>query len=225
MTTFECNIVAPMPELTASFDQYIDYSEYHLLAANNAMVEAEKIEIRFALTKKADELKNHMAYVSSCVMCCVAALESKINERVFLHKNNIDKIQINIDPIAQKIFPKLKIVKLSQHILDITSVSTKYDILWHLSNKCYLPNSPFKENLEYLANLRNSLTHYTPEWRSESKQHKKLQNSRKNKFTLNPFYPDGKETFFPFSLMSASCAKWALQTCQEALQRLPNLNG
>jgi len=220
MTNFEINCVLPQYTGGIVVDQYVEFTEYHLLAAHNAYKSAVDIEEKGI---QPDEVKIHMAHVSVCIMCCVATLESKINHFVFSNKVAIDKSQINIDPVVLKKYARLKKGYLSDHISNITSAFIGYDILWYLSHKCFLPENQFKEDLSYLVLIRNSLTHFTPELRSKRVRHLDLQNNRKDKFTLNPSYPDKEYILFPYSFMSVSCAKWAIRTCEEALHSFPSM--
>lgn len=65
------------------------------------------------------------------------------------------------------------------------------------------------DNLFY---LRNSLVHFTPEWRSKQERHKRIEDRlRSYGFTPNPFAVSG-DPFFPKCVLGADCACWAVRT-------------
>ncbi len=211
------NNVLPLFTLAAHGKSRANFTEYHLLAAQNAYESALKVENSIKETNSADELKTYIAHVSTCVMCSVAALESKINEYTIDNKDRIDKLTIT------KQYRNSLNCTTSNQILNDTCIVDKYERLWLLACNCELPENKLKQDIGYLAKLRNALTHFTPEWTGELNKHAKLEKALNNRFPTSPFYPDPACLFFPYRCLSAGCAEWSIRTSQDALRLFPCL--
>jgi hypothetical protein len=188
-------------------------SPFHLVAAKNACALAVDIQRKYKGEQPSKEDRDlYVAMSSTTVMCSVAALESRINEYIIDNKKQIDNAPEITDP---KIIAKYKLKKgisMSEQLLEQTNLLCKCDIIWFIKKGTILPYSPLRENIWYLTELRNALTHFTPEWDDELARHAKLKTSKKNRFMLSPFYAPEGLLFFPYQCMCASCAEWAVKS-------------
>ena len=62
-----------------------------------------------------------------------------------------------------------------------------------------------------LRRLRNALVHYKPEWDTELKEHRNLEDRLDGRFPLNP-YAHSNYAFFPKKCLGHGCAAWAVET-------------
>jgi hypothetical protein len=64
--------------------------------------------------------------------------------------------------------------------------------------------------VDSLIALRNALVHYKPEWDTEQKKHKEIEDRLiKSRFALNPF-AGPNDAFFPKKCLGHGCAEWAV---------------
>jgi len=217
MNKISGNIVLPSPQLTFFATSRANFTQYHLLAAQNAAFTANEIENKYKSESPSQkELDLYLSQVSTAIICSVAALESNINEYLVDHEKHIDKVPLNFGP---KVIKKYKFgkTKLPKQLLESTNIIFKYDIIWLIKKNCLLPENKLKQDIRYLTRLRNALTHFTPEWGNALSKHIDLEKARKNRFTPNRFYPpDG--LFFPYRCLSASCALWSCRVTNEFIE-------
>ncbi len=217
MNKISGNIVLPSFKSTAFVKGRANFSQYHLLAAQNAALMATKIENKYkSESPSQEELDLYLSLVSTTIICSVAALESNINEYLVDHETHIDKEPVNFDP---KVIEKCKLgeTKLSKQLLESTNIICKYDIIWLIKKGCLVPENKLKQDIRYLTRLRNALTHFTPEWDNALSKHIDLEQHRKNRFTINRFYPPGS-LFFPYRCLSASCGSWSFKVSKEFIE-------
>lgn len=206
------------------------FTKYHLFAAQNAASTASGIENKYKpAVPFQNDLDLHLSQVSTAIICSVAALESNINEYIIDHEEHIDKAPVISEPKVLKKYERyfmkydkalqkyvINNKELSKVLLQNTDLIFKYDIVWFIKKNDLLPENKHKQDIRYLTELRNALTHFTPEWSNALSKHIDLEKDRKNRFTLNPFYAQGS-LFFPYRCLSASCAMWSCKVSNEFL--------
>ncbi len=212
------------------------FAKYHLLAAQDAACTANVIENKYkSAVPPQNDLDLYFSQISTAIICSVAALESNINEYIIDHKEHIDKAPViseseilkkynryfmKYDKVLQKYVLNNK--ELSKVLLKNTDLIFKYDIVWFIKKNDLLPENTLTQDIRYLTELRNALTHFTPEWSDALLKHVDLEKDRKNRFTLNPFYAQGS-LFFPYRCLSASCAMWSCKVSNEFLALFKSL--
>lgn len=222
MNEISVNIVLPALQSTAFGKSRANFTQYHLLAAQNAALIATEIENKYKSESPSQEERDlYLSQVSTAITCSVAALESNINEYLVDHERHIDKAAVNFDPRVIKKY-KFRKTRLSKQLLENTNIIFKYDIIGLIKKNCLPPENKLKQDIRYLTRLRNALTHFTPEWDNALSRHIDLKKDRKNRFTLNPFYAPGG-LFFPYRCLSASCALWSCKVSNEFIELFKSL--
>lgn len=165
-----------------------------------------------------DVINSYMSYVSSVIICSVAALESMINQFMV---DNSNKLNISPHKDDDSIFKKFKRLNKKENILRqlhaIPNVMLKYDVVFFLLKKKFITHNKLKEDIGYLVDIRNALVHFTPEWDNALGKHGCLEKSRKNRFTDSGFH-DSKTLFFPYRCLSGSCASWSHETAASFIE-------
>ncbi len=208
------NFVLPPFQSTGYGKSRANFTQYHLLAAQNAGLVATEIENKYkSQSPSQEDLNLYLSQVSTAIICSVAALESNINEYLIDHEKHIDKAPAISDPRLLKKYTFNK-SKLSSQLRQSTNIIFKYDLIWFITKNDLLAENDIKRNIRYLTRLRNALTHFTPEWDNNLLKHVKLEKNRQNRFTLSPFYAPGC-LFFPYRCLSASCAIWSYKVSNE----------
>lgn len=217
MSKISINAVEPCESVSLTGKQRANFTPYHLHAAENAALTASEIENTYkSINPPQKDLNLYLLQVSTAIICSVAALESNINEYLIDHEQHIDKVLVIADSKVLKEYTFNK-NRLSHQFLQSTSIIFKYDIIWFIKKNSLLPENKLKEDIRYLARLRNALTHFTPEWDNALSRHVNLEKCVKNRFALNPFYPP-KALFFPYRCLSASCAIWSCKVSNEFIE-------
>ena len=213
--TGSINITLPPLEFNATLKSRANFSHYHLNSAKLSFYAADKIEQEYKNQKDIPPniLNDYMSYVSTSIICSVAALESKINECIVDRKAQLSKIFIPKSSIIFKKYKNLNPKKVViEQINSISNALVKCDIVaFLLQNKLLSTDSLFKK-IKYLIDMRNSLIHFTPEWDNALIKHKNLKDKYQKQFSddfiLSPFFNEDA-LFIPYCCLSASCAKWA----------------
>ena len=78
----------------------------------------------------------------------------------------------------------------------------------------YDENSDLLLNIRLLVRLRNSLTHYKPEWDDELQAHMKLEDCLRGRFEIS-YFSSTNEPFMPNRCIGAGCANWAVSVSIE----------
>ena len=217
MNKISGNIVLPSLQSTGFAKSRANFTQYHLLAAQNAAFTANEIENKYKSGGPSQkDLDFYLSQVSTAIICSVAALESNINEYLIDHEKHIDKAPAISDPKLLKKYTFNK-NKLSSQLRQSTNIIFKYDLIWFITKNDLLAENDIKRNIRYLTRLRNGLTHFTPEWDNNLLKHVKLEKNRQNRFTLSPFYAPGG-LFFPYRCLSASCAMWSCKVSNEFIE-------
>ena len=71
-------------------------------------------------------------------------------------------------------------------------------------------NRPYQD-VAAMIDLRNSLTHFKPEWEDEADRHQKLSERLRGRFTPSPFLSDA--LIFPRRWATYGATKWAVESC------------
>ncbi len=211
------NFALPLLRSTGYGKSRANFTQYHLLAAQNAGLVATEIENKYrSQSPSQEDLNLYLSQVSTAIICSVAALESNVNEFLIDHEKQIDRAPATSDPRLLKKYT-FNEGKLSNQLLQSTNIIFKYDLTWFITKNDILAENDIKRNIRYLTRLRNALTHFTPEWDDNLLKHVKLEKNRQSRFTLSPFYDPGG-LFFPYRCLSASCAIWSFNVSKEFIE-------
>jgi len=165
-----------------------------------------------------DIIDTYMSYVSSAIICSVAALESMVNQFMV---DGCKKLSLSPHNDDVRIFKKFKRLKKKENLLKqlhaIPNVMLKYDVVFFLLKEKFITHNKLKEDAGYLVDIRNALVHFTPEWDNDLNKHELIEKSRKNRFTDSRFYGN-KTLFFPYRCLSGSCASWGLETASSFIE-------
>jgi len=211
------NAVEPCDSPSITVKQRANFTPYHLFAAKNAAQTASEIENAYkSIDPPRKKLDLYLSQVSTAVICSVAALESNVNEYIIDHEKYINEVPAISDPRLLKKYT-FNENELSSQLLQSTNIIFKYDIICFIKNNSFLPENKLKQDIRYLARLRNALVHFTPEWDNALSRHIDLEKDRKNRFAPNPFYDPGS-LFLPYRGLSASCALWSCKVSNEFME-------
>jgi len=148
----------------------------------------------------------HRGYVAGAVFSAVASLEATINE-LFIDAQHGDP---NTFKGADPEFAPLLAERWE--VVERWSILRKYQLALTLAKKQEFgrEGSPYEE-VDGLIDLRNALVHYKPEWDTDQKKHKELEDRLKSRFALNPF-AGPNDAFFPKKCLGHGCAEWAVKS-------------
>lgn len=157
-----------------------------------------------------DFWNHHRAYVVGTIMTSVASVEANINEfyldavdnhlGAILNRNQQSLLAELWRPIEGK-----RVRTLEKYQIALAAIcATKFDI-----------SRPPYQDVSLLIDLRNMLVHFKPEWDNALKEHKKIEDKLRGKFSLNPFWLEGDNPFFPFKCLSHGCANWAVRSSMD----------
>jgi hypothetical protein len=148
----------------------------------------------------------HRGYVTGAVFSAVASLEATVNELYIDAQDANSPTFQGVDPIV----PKL----LAEYWEEIESASIlrKYQSALILARKWKFDQgtSPYQE-VDSLIQLRNALVHYKPEWDTDLREHRKIENRLKGRFAENSFVGPN-DAFFPKKCLGHGCAEWAVKS-------------
>ena len=148
----------------------------------------------------------HRGYVTGAVFSAVASLEATVNELYIDAQDANSPTFQGVDPIV----PKL----LAEYWEEIESASIlrKYQSALILARKSKFDQgtSPYQE-VDSLIQLRNALVHYKPEWDTDLREHRKIENRLKGRFAENSFVGPN-DAFFPKKCLGHGCAEWAVKS-------------
>ena len=214
------SIEETLPAITAELcgKSHANLAHIHLNSAKIFTDLALAIDQHYKNSAPQDVINSYMSYVSSVIICSVAALESTINQFMV---DNSNKLNISPHKDDDSIFKKFKRLNKKENILRqlhaIPNVMLKYDVVFFLLKKKFITHNKLKEDVGYLVYVRNALVHFTPEWDNALGKHGCLEKSRKNRFTDSSFY-DSKALFFPYRCLNGSCASWGHETAASFIE-------
>jgi hypothetical protein len=149
----------------------------------------------------------HRAYVTGAVLSAVASLEATINE-LFIDAQNPGS------PTFEGADPRIPGLLAEESWEEIEGKSTlcKYQKALTLVKKQEFDRgAPAYQDADALIQLRNALVHYKPEWNTEQKKHRKIEDRLKGRFAPNPF-TGPNDVFFPNKCLGYGCAEWAVNS-------------
>lgn len=218
--TASINAISPSSQGNMTAKQHSNFDYIHLNSARIFVDLALAIDNDPLYKDSApqDVIDSYMSYVSSVIICSVAALESMINQFMVDSSNKLNVSPHNDDA---RIFKKFKRLKKKENLLKqlhaIPNVMLKYDVVFFLLKEKFITHNKLKEDVGYLVDVRNALVHFTPEWDNAFNKHGCLEKSRKNLFTDSRFH-DSKALFFPYRCLSGSCASWGHKTASSFIE-------
>jgi hypothetical protein len=148
----------------------------------------------------------HRGYVTGAVFFAAASLEATINE-LFIDARHSDP---NTFKGADPRFPQRLAERWEE--AEPLSILDKYQLALSLAEKPEFARgtSPYQE-ADSLIYLRNALFHYKPEWDTNQKVHKKIEDRLKGRFEPNPF-GGTNAAFFPTKCLGHGCAEWVVKS-------------
>jgi hypothetical protein len=184
-----------------------NFSGHHMLSAAHFARQSAIIEKNYK-DEITDELRaEHRAYITGAIIVSVASLEATITE-VFISAIDNDNLFKDFDPTISKVLSEF----WTWDVVERSSILEKYRCVLAVANKEAFDhgNPPYQE-VNDLIKLRNALVHYKPEWDTDLKNHKGIENRLKSRFNINPFSYDN-DAFFPKKCLGHGCAEWAVQS-------------
>jgi hypothetical protein len=175
-----------------------------MLAAEFFSKQARQLEDSLASPTEAQR-SEHRAYVLGAIFTATAFLEAFINELYLSAVDGSPSSEFGLENTNAEAMAK--------------EWRNKEDDLWSLLDKykkalscCKIAayeesNSPFKEASD-LVYLRNSVTHYKPEWDDSLRKHANIAARLQGQFPENRFALPN-QAFFPHRCLGAGCAAWA----------------
>jgi len=190
-----------------------NFSGHHMLSAAFFARQSANIEETVKKDNLTDEVRDkHRAYVTGAIISSVASLEAAINE-IFLSAIDGNKIFQNFDDK----FPEL-LTELWPTVEKTASILHKYQIVLVAATKeKFNPGQTPYQEVDDLIKLRNALVHYKPEWDTNLKNHKKIEQRLKTRFPINP-YSHINDAFFPKKCLGHGCAEWAVKSSIKFIQ-------
>jgi len=200
-----------------------NFSGHHMVSAAHFARQSAIIEKNYK-NEITDELRTeHRAYVTGAIIVSVASLEATINE-VFISATDNDNLFKDFDPTIPKVLAEFwtwNIVERKSSILE------KYRCVLAVANKEAFDrgNSPYQD-VDDLIQLRNALVHYKPEWDTDLKNHKKIEDrlEKRLKTRINPF-SHANDAFFPKKCLGHGCAEWSARSSIKFIEDFYNRMG
>jgi hypothetical protein len=198
---------------TAALSVRANFSLHHLLGAfafSRRIGELEAANAGQPLGAFFEEMK---WLSSSCVLNCVAGLESYINE-VFADRSQ------HFADVKPEIIEKLwELSETKAKVLE------KFDLALMLRSKPKLNTGARPtQDIQALVSLRNALVHFKPEWDDKQTDHEKLSRLLANKFKPNQHFGP-HEPFFPKRWISHGCSQWATSSSVAFLEAFERDSG
>ena len=197
-----------------------NFSSHHMLSAAHFARQSAIIEKNYK-DEITDELRaEHRAYVTGAIIVSVASLEATIND-VFISAIDNDNLFKDFDPSIPKVLSEF----WTWDVVERSSILEKYRCVLAVANKEAFDhgNPPYQE-VNDLIKLRNALVHYKPEWDTDLKNHKGIENRLKSRFNINPFSHDN-DAFFPKKCLGHGCAEWSVQSVIKFIEDFYNRIG
>ncbi|MBZ0216340.1 MAG: hypothetical protein K8F25_07305, partial [Fimbriimonadaceae bacterium] len=146
------------------------------------------------------------AYVINAIFSSVAFLEATINafyEDIAQGHKNVD-----FSPEIEHSLVKYWEKKSRKPTLD------KYQAALKLTQKRkFINNENPYNNADLLVALRNTLIHYKPNTLDQEPVNDLIVRLKASNVSSNPLTTGPKADSFPFNILGADCARWAVETC------------
>lgn len=152
-----------------------------------------------------DIYMEHKAAATGAVIMATTALESAINELYF------DAVNKNLTPFAklEPFVPEI-MAEMWEDLEKKEDFFFKYNFVLTLARKPIIEKgSKPGQDAALLNTLRNSLIHYKPEYDTEAKAHKSLENKLRGKFEINSLLAHAT-LYFPHKPLGHGGAEWAV---------------
>lgn len=188
-----------------------NFSDNHMLSAAHFARQSAIIETNYK-DEITEELRaEHRAYVTGAIIVSVASLEATINE-VFISAVDDENLFEDFDHTTPKVLKELL------DVVERSEILQKYQFVLTAANKEAFEcgKSPYQD-VAGLIKLRNGLVHYKPEWDTDLKEHKKIEDWLKPRFNTNPFSHDNN-AFFPERCLGHGCAEWSVKSTIEFIE-------
>jgi hypothetical protein len=181
-----------------------NFAIQHLLAANHFSRHVAEVENAHTGKPFGAFFEEILWFSSACVLSCCAGLEAYANELLLDHAKHLPELS-----------PEL--VAKFWNLIERKPVFDKLDMALLLKKKALLSRDtrPTKD-VATIVYLRNSLTHFKPEWDNEQVKHAELSRQLEHRFTPSQFLP-AEDPIFPRRWATHGCMQWALKSCVDFL--------
>jgi hypothetical protein len=171
----------------------------HLFSAARFSRAVGHLETSHAAAAFGEFFEEIFAYASACVVLAVSGLEAFSNE-----------LYVDSDVYLPAVSPDV-IARVWNHV-ERSDVFSKIDLALVLQGRPTLDRGlgPVQD-VGALAELRNALMHFKPEWEDEASKHRRVSNVLMPKIRPTPFLPD-PELLFPRRWASHDCTTWAIRS-------------
>lgn len=195
------------------------YSDNHIRSAAFFARSSFRIESKANKDSFEDKFSvEHRAYVTGALFFVVAFLEATINE-LFADAADESSKNRHVKELGENAREKMGKIWKFGAIYQKLGTLEKFDLALLLSdNSAFDQGKTPYQDMKLLIALRNTLTHYIPEWilansptHIEEKSFHKIEKRLQGKFDPNPFI-DGNKPFYPHRCISHGCAAWGVNT-------------
>ena len=189
----------------------MNFAVQHLLAAAHFAQLAHQAEEANAGKKFGPFFEEVLWVVSACVFSSVAGVESYANETFVDRETTFPDIQ---GDLADKIW----------QLCERDWAIEKFDVVCRLRGAGVLDRGSHRaQDLAALVALRNGLTHFKPQWDTETAAHAKISRLLEGKF--EPSSVILGEPIFPRCWACYSCARWAVDASRDFLLMIETTAG
>jgi hypothetical protein len=180
------------------------FSSYHLWAAEHFSKLAASRETAPGQVPRFDI--EHRAFVTNCILSCVAFLEAAINE---LFQDAADGHMSYVGSLPPEAIKSL--AGAWAQGVDRLGLLQKYQMACHLARLDHVDagTEPF-QSASQVVRIRNTLVHYKPESLS-AEDSSSLERALSTRFPQNPLMAGAQgNPYFPDKCFGAGCAAWAV---------------
>jgi hypothetical protein len=183
----------------ATADARVNLSVPHLLSAASFSRRVRELQTEHSGKEFGEFWNDIFAAATATVFAAIAALESYANELFIDH---------------EKVFPEIKpeIMAKLWELDEQKRPLEKFEFALVVKSGGSLDRGakPYQD-VAALVKLRNSLTHFKPEWFRQQEEHAKLSTALRNVATLSPFFRS-TEPLFPRGWASHATVVWAVRS-------------
>jgi hypothetical protein len=183
--------------LVASGKIRTNLSMTHLFSAARFSRDVGRLEATHAGAPFGEFFEEILANASASILLAVAGLEAFANELFIDHRQHLPAV-------TPQIVERVWVAVERRHVL------SKIDMALVLQGCPALDQSRRPaQDVNVLVELRNSLTHFKPEWQDQAVKHDQLDRVLRPRIKPTPFLP-GPELLFPRRWASHDCTAWAV---------------
>lgn len=187
-----------------------DFTQQHFEAARFLADCATRIEQGLPSATPLDKTTTmrHCAYVVGAIVSATMGLDSCINA---IYADAFENEQQMLGALGES---GAALLAESRAELRRLGILRKYQRALEVLSKdaMNLDEQPYKD-VQSLIQLRNALTHYTPERDNARKMHADIRDRLEGKFAVNPLAPNA-HLWFPHQCLGSGCAKWAVSAAE-----------